>query len=163
VTHISRTSMSTHLYMCPVTSLRTTTCSTIHLGDGPELSCPILRVVRMPRFLCCNITPSWHHRTVFCCCITTLYKTSLTRNTNSRVPRGIGTCDVSPSVPDIVTHELAEVVAALAFLEGNITTRYGSSAKKHTGNCLHLQQSVADNTSKRKTATHQTENANFRC
>jgi len=47
---------TTYLYVCPVTSLRTTTCSTIHLGEGPELSCPILRVVRMPRFLCYNKT-----------------------------------------------------------------------------------------------------------
>jgi hypothetical protein len=54
----------TYLYVCPVTSFRTTTCSTIHLGDGPELSCPILRVVRMPRFLYCNITALWHPGTI---------------------------------------------------------------------------------------------------
>lgn len=44
--------MQTHLYVWPVTSLRTTTCSTIHLGDGPELSWPIRSVVNIPTFLC---------------------------------------------------------------------------------------------------------------
>ena len=60
----------------------------------------------------------------------TLYIHSLTRNTNSRAPRGMGTGDVSPSVPDTVTHALADVLAALVFLEANIVTRYGSSARQ---------------------------------
>jgi hypothetical protein len=42
----------------------------------------------------------------------------------------MGTGDVSPSVPDTVTHALADVLAALVFLEGNIMTRYGSSARQ---------------------------------
>lgn len=54
----------------------------------------------------------------------------------------MGTGDVSPSVPEIVTHELAEVVAALVLLEGNITTRYCSPAIR-TENCLHLQHEAS--------------------
>jgi hypothetical protein len=42
----------------------------------------------------------------------------------------MGTGDVSPSVPDTVTHALADVLAALVFLEANIMTRYGSSARQ---------------------------------
>lgn len=41
-----------NLNMCPVTSLRTTTCSTIHFGDMPVLSWPIRSVDSTPRFLC---------------------------------------------------------------------------------------------------------------
>jgi len=33
-------------------SFRTKTCSTIHFGEMPLLSCPILIVVKIPRFLC---------------------------------------------------------------------------------------------------------------
>jgi len=40
-------------------SLRTKTCSTIHFGEMPLLSCPILIVVNIPRFLCCShISPA---------------------------------------------------------------------------------------------------------
>ena len=46
------TTMCYYLYVWPVTSLRTKTCSTIHFGEMPLLSCPILMVVRIPRLLC---------------------------------------------------------------------------------------------------------------
>jgi len=47
-----------NLYVWPVMSFRTKTCSTIHFGEMPPLSCPILIVVKIPRFLC--YTPTTH-------------------------------------------------------------------------------------------------------
>ena len=41
-----------NLNVCPVTSFLTTTCSTIHFGDNPVLSCPIRNVDNTPKFLC---------------------------------------------------------------------------------------------------------------
>lgn len=41
-----------YLYVWPVTSFRTSICSTIHFADVPELSCAIRNVVKMPKFLC---------------------------------------------------------------------------------------------------------------
>lgn len=41
-----------NLKVCPVTSFRTTTCSTIHFGDTPALSWPMRKVDKTPRFLC---------------------------------------------------------------------------------------------------------------
>jgi len=55
----------------------------------------------------------------------------------------MGTGDVSPSVPDTVTHALADVLAALVFLEGNIATRYGSSARQTEKALRHTQQAAA--------------------
>lgn len=49
-----------------------------------------------------------------------------TWNTNSNAPFGIGTGFVSQSVPEIAIQLFAEVVAALAFRLGNITTLYGN-------------------------------------
>lgn len=49
-----------------------------------------------------------------------------TWNTNSNAPLGIGTGFVSHSVPEIAIQLFAEVVAALAFRLGNITTLYGN-------------------------------------
>jgi hypothetical protein len=55
----------------------------------------------------------------------------------------MGTGDVSPSVPDTVTHALADVLAALVFLEGNIMTRYGSSARQTEKALRHNHQTAA--------------------
>lgn len=50
-----------HLYVCPVISFLTTTQSTSHLVNSPELSWPICTVVSLPRFWHCGemLTVSW--------------------------------------------------------------------------------------------------------
>jgi hypothetical protein len=55
----------------------------------------------------------------------------------------MGTGDVSPIVPDTVTHALADVLAALVFLEGNIMTWYGSSARHTDKALIHTEQAAA--------------------
>lgn len=47
---------------------------------------------------------------------------TLTWKTNSKAPFGIGTGFVSQRVPEMAIQLLAEVVAALAFLLGNMIT-----------------------------------------
>lgn len=113
----------TYLYVWPVTSLRTTTCSTIHLADAPALSCPMRSVVRIPRFLCWNDKHmKWVSHT-----IQMLAFDMLTWNTNSSELRGMKTCCVSCMLPEIATQTLADVVAGPHLFDGNITTRYGNS------------------------------------
>lgn len=117
-----------NLKVCPVTSFRTTTCSTIHLGEGPVLSWPMRKVDKTPRFLCWN--NRIENRKFYPSTTSFLLMSfnenvfdTLTWKTNSNAPFGMFTGLVSHSDPEIATQPFAEVVAALAFLLGNIITR----------------------------------------